>query len=424
MFVEVTINTISDVQREMEISAKADELKPHFDKAYKEYRPNVEIKGFRKGKAPLELVKKMYGDAIEYETLNTIASELYRTVVKEKELKPIGDPVIVDMDYKRGETLRFKVQYDVRPQIELKEYTGIEIEKPVHAVSDEETEEEILRLRKTNSTTEEVPAVTDDEHIVTAQTQEMDKSGLPLIGKKTQQARFYLGDHQLEQPIRDALKKAERGGEYRVSFQHQHGDHAHDVYLLLKVAKVEKVKLPEFTDEFVKTITKGKIGTLEEFRKGLRKDLISYWTEKSRRATVNALVAELIRRHDFAVPESLTRSILQSLLEEIKGQSQNKQLPADFDKEQFFQENRAYAIYQAKWALLREEIIKAEKVAVEEKDLMELAERESAKIGIDKERLVAYYKSSDQIQDRMIGDKLIDFLIKNAKIKEVEKKEF
>lgn len=421
---EVTINSLSDVQREVEISANADELKPHFDKAYKEYRPKAEIKGFRKGKAPLELVKKMYGDAIEYETLNTIASELYRTVVKEKELRPIGDPVIVDMDYKRGEAFRFKVQYEVRPQIQLKEYKGIEIERPVHAVADEETEEEILRLRKANSTTEEVPAVTDDEHVVTAQTQELDKSGLPLIGKKTQQARFYLGDPQLEQPIRDALKKAEQGGEYRVSFQHQHGDHAHDLFLLLKVAKVEKVKLPDFTNEFVKTITKGKIGTLEEFKKGLSEDLVAYWTEKSRRTTVNALVGELIRRHDFAVPESLTRSILQSLLEEIKGQSQNKQLPPDFDKEQFFQENRAYAIYQAKWALLREEIIKAEKIAVEEKDLMELAERESAKIGIDKERLVTYYKSSDQIQDRMVGDKLIDFLIKNAKIREVEKKEF
>ena len=419
---EVTINTLSDVSREVEIAVGASEIQPHFDKAYQEYRPKVEIKGFRKGKAPIELVKKLYGDLIEHETLNTVASELYRSVVKEKELKPIGDPVIIDMDYKRGEQFKFKVQYDIRPTVQLKEYKGIETEKPIHTVSDQEVEEEILRLQKMNSTTESAEQVSDEEYIITAQVQELDTSGLPLIGKKSQNARFYLADPQLEQPIREVLKQAQTGGEYRVAFQHQHDKHTHDVNLQIKATKVEKVLIPEFNDELVKKITKEKVQTVDAFRKGLWEDLDAYWKEKSHRQTVNGVVGEIVRRHDFQVPESLIRSILQSLLEDVKQQNKGK-LPPKFDVEQFFRENRAYAIYQSKWALIREEIIQAENITADDQDLLDLAERESAKIGIDKERLINYYKSSDQIKDRLVSDKLITFLLDKAKIKEVERQE-
>lgn len=417
---EVTIHNLSEVSREVEIEANAEELKPHFDKAYREYLPKIEIKGFRKGKAPLHLVKKLYGDLIEHESLNSIASEMYRQVVKERSLKPIGEPVLVDLDFKRGERFHFKIQYEVRPTIELKEYKGIPLERLVHSVTEEELEDEILRLQRINSTTEEVDRVTDSEHIVTAELQDVDEAGLPIIGKKTENARFYLSDEQLEQPFKNALKSAERGGEYRVRFEHQHGDHTHKVNIQVKATKVERVVLPKVDNAFVEKITKGKTTTVEAFKSGLYEDLVNYWQEKYRRQMTNSLVGEIVRRHDFDVPESLIRTVLDGLLEEIRDQYPKKQLPADFDTEKFYQENRAYAIFQAKWALLREEIIKGENIAVEESDLLAIAERESAKIGIDKERLINYYKSSDQVKDRIVGDKLIDLLIRSCKITEIE----
>lgn len=419
---EVIVRNISDVSREIEITASSEELQPHFEKAYKAYQPKIEIKGFRKGKAPLDLVKKLYGDMIEQDSLEEIASDLYRQAVTERELKPIGDPILVDMNYKRSEQFWFKIQYDVRPTIRLNEYTGFQVEKPIHTVTDEEVEEELLRLRRMNSTTEAVDRATDDEHVITAEVQELDKTGFPIIGKKTENARFYLADEQLEAPIKEALKHAEKGGEYRVQFSHQHGDHTHDVNLKISVTKVERVVLPPIDDAFVAKVTKDKVKTVEEFRAGLRQDLIDYWNEKSRRALVNNIVAELLRRHEFEVPESLTRNVLNGLIEQIKNEYPNRQLPADFDVDEFIQQNRAYAIYQAKWALLREEIIKAENITVEESDVAAIAEREASKLGIDKERLINYYKSSDQVKDRIIGEKLIKFLIDHVKIKEVEQK--
>jgi trigger factor len=419
--VEITIHELSPVSREVEVQADAAELQPHFDKAYREYSPKIEIRGFRKGKAPLELIKKLYGDLIEHESLSSIASDLYRQVVQEHQLKPIGEPVIVDMDYRRGEQFRFRVRYDVRPAIQLKEYKGIEVEKPVYRITDEDVENEILRLRRINSKTERVDVVTDDEHVVTVLLQELDETGVPIVGKKTENLRFYLADPQLEQPFKEALKNAETGGEYRVQFEHDHGDHKHSVNAVLKVSSIEKVVLPEMDDAFAMSVSNGKIGTLAELRESIRKDLMEYWNQRSQRQVLNAIAAEIIRRHEFEVPESLIRSVLEGLLEEIKNQNPGKRLPDDFDVEKFYQENRAYAIYQSKWALLREEIIRAENIGVEEDELLKLAEEESAKIGIDKERLLSYYRNSEQVKDRLAGDKLIAFLINHAKIREVEK---
>lgn len=419
---EVIVQSLSDVSREVEIIATSEELAPRFDKAYQEYRKKIEVRGFRKGKAPMDLVKKLYGDLIENDSLSGIATELYRNAIKEKELKPIGDPLLVDMDYKRGKSFRCKIQYDVRPQIQLKEFKGISVEKVIHTVTDQEVEREIQRLQRINATMEDVEAVTDVEHIVTADLQDLDESGVPLVGKKSENIRFYLADDQLEQPFKDVLREAKKNGTYKVQFEHQHDEHTHTVNTQITVKKIEKVTVPKVDDAFVTKITKNKIKTVDELRNDIRENLTEYWKQKSDRQVINSLTAEIIRRHDFQVPESLIRSVLEGLLEEVKNEYPNKRLPSEFDVEKFNEENRAYAIYQAKWALLREELIKVEQINVSDKDLEQLAEIESAKIKIPKDRLINYYKSSEQIKDRLIGDKLLKVLVDSSAIKEVPEK--
>ncbi len=419
---EVTIQSLSDVLCSAEITATPEDLAPHFNKAYLEYRKKIEIRGFRKGKAPIDIIKKLYGDLIENDSLNEIASEFYRQAVKEKELKPIGEPTLIDMDYKHGESFRCKIQFDVRPQIIVKEYKGIEVEKIVHTITDDEVEKELVRLQRANAAMEEVEVVTSPEHIVTVTLQDLDETGAPLIDKKSENVRFYLADEQLEQPFKDALKEAKKNGEYSVQFEHKHAEQTHSVNTQIIVKKIEKITLPTLDNALVAKTTKNKFDTVEALRANIKEEIIAYWKEKSERQVINSLTAEIIRRHEFQVPESLIRSVLDGLLEEIKNEYPDKRLPSEFNEEKFKEENRTYATYQAKWALLREELIKAENVTVSDEDLEKLAEEESAKIKIPKDRLINYYKSSDQIKDRLIGDKLLKILVNSAQIKEVPEK--
>ena len=415
---EVTVHTLSGVSREVEIVATPEDLREHFEKAYENYRKKIEIRGFRKGKAPLDMVKKLYGDLIEHDALEEIATAFYRQAIVEKELKPIGDPVLSNMEYKPGEQFHCKIRYEVRPEVRLGDYKGIPIRKLVHTVTDVEVEKELERLRRMSSSLEPADRASGPEFVVTATMQDLADDGMPLIGRKTDNVRFYLADEQLEQPICTALLNAAVGDQPIVHFEHTHGDHSHNVNSRITVVKVERVLLPPLDDAFVQKVTKEKVKTVAELRANIRTDVHEYWTAKSERQVVNDLIGEIIRRHEFDVPESLVRSVLDGLLEEMKQESKEKKLPRDFDTEKFFEQNRAYAVAQSRWALLREEIIAAEHLTAADADLETLAAAESERVKIDKDRLLNYYKTSEQIKDRIVGDKLIALLMREAKVTE------
>lgn len=421
---EVKIQELTDVSRELEIVATADELQPHFEKAYSEYQKKIEIKGFRKGKAPIEMIKRLYGDLIEHDSLEEIASEFYRKTVKEKELKPIGEPTLVDMNYERGKEFRFKIRYDVRPTITLKDYKNITIQKPIHNVTDEEIDSEILSLRRSKAKLEQVEKVTDLEHVVIVDAQEVDESGTPIIGKRDENVRLYLADERLSQQYRDALSGVKVGDTCRVTIEYEHEGHHHTIHEELTVKKIEKVILPSFDEAFVNEVTNGALKTPEEYRNDIRRKLEEYWKNQSEREVRNALVAEIVKMHDFQVPESLIRAFIEQLLEDVKKSYPKKELPEDFDYDGFFERNREYAIAQAKWALLREELIKAENITMTDQELEQRAEEDAKKMNIPKERIVNYYKSSEQMMDRLIGEKLMTVLLQSARIVEVPAEQY
>lgn len=416
--VQTNIINTAEWERELEVTVDAAELAPHFDKAYEQYRKKMEIKGFRKGKAPLEMIKRIYGESIEYESLDTVANEVYHQVAQEKNLKVIGEPALVDIDYKRGEALRFKIKYEVRPELQLKGYKALKVEKLVHEVKDKEVEDEIERLRQINRTLTEVNAAVDDDHILTLDLQEVDAGGFPIVGRKTENVRLYLKDESVYPQLKEALRGAELRKEYRAKLETMKGKEHQETNLLVKVKKVEKVNLPELNDEFVSKITKGRVTAVEQFRENVRRDLVEFWKEESQRRLNEAIVGEIIRRHDFTVPEGLIKFFLDSFVEDIRERQPSKKLAADFNEEEFRKENRVYAISQAKWLLLKDKIIETEHIAVTDEDLEQLAEEESKKIGVEKARLLNYYKTSKTANSRLLSEKLMNFLKDHAVIEE------
>lgn len=415
---EVSISDITEIEKEISIQMTAAELLPYFEKAYQRQLPEIEIKGFRKGKAPLDMVKKMHGEAIEYKSLDSIASEAYKQVITERDIHPIGDPILTDMDYKRGENFSFKIKYEIKPVVTVDNYKGLAVEKVVHKINDSDVENELLRLRHANSTLAEVEAVTDDEHIVTADIQQLDESGAPLIGKKNPDVRLYIAGGTMYKEIKEALRNAAVGANQRVRFDVEHEGQKQTNHVDLQVKKIEKVVLPELSDDFIKKVTKEKMTSVEEFTTHLRKDMEEYANEQDDHGVVDSLVAEIVKRHEFPVPESLVHGILDSMIEEMKNRSQNKKLPPDFDDAGFREQNRPYALFQAKWYLIRERIIEKEGIKVEDADLESIVDIEAPKIGIEKERLLAFYKSSEGARDKILNNKLITFLKEQSNITE------
>jgi trigger factor len=417
--VQVNITSLSPTEREAAFEVTAGDLQPHFDRAYEKFRPKAELKGFRKGKVPLAMIRKVYGEAIEHDALDEIANSLFRQAMEEQSVAPLGTPSMTSMDYKPKESFRFTVAFEVKPEITLGRYRGIEVEKPVRAITDAEVEEEIHHLRRSNSTTSETEAVTDPEHLVTADVQELDETGSPLVGKKSAGTRFYLADPSLAPGIKEALAAARPGETVQATAESSHEDHKHTHRLAITVTKVEKVHLPPFDAELVAKVTGGSVSSPEEFRQSIRADLQRYWEQQGMSRVNDAIANEVVRMHEIPVPASLVAAYLDSFKEDIASRSKDRKLPATFDEAKFRTENTAYATWQAKWFLLREAIARQEGITVTDDDISALAQQEAGRIGIEAARLLEYYRKSGSVTERLLGEKVMTFLREHAVVKDV-----
>jgi len=418
--VQVTITTLSEVQQEADIRLTNEELQPHFEQAYTKYRAKVELKGFRKGKAPMDMIKRVYGEAIEHEALDTIANDVFHRAMDERDIRPLGTPSMVDMDFKRGSHVQFKVKYDVKPAVELKKYKGIAAERSIHPITDAEVDDEIQQLRKIHSTTTPADSAADDEHIITAEVQELDETGMPLVGRKSPGMRFYLADTTLAPELREALRNARVGEPVTVKTLSKHGNHEHTLYLSITPKKIEKVTLPAFDEELVKKVTRDAVSSPEEFRGSMRKDLERYWIERADGKVTDDIANEIVRAHDFPVPDAMVEVFLDSFVEEIRERSRDRQLPAGFDEKKFREERRVHAVWQAKWMLLKEQIAAKEQITVTDEDIEQLAQQEAARTGLTADKLLPHYKKSDAVKERIFSGKITAFLREHARITDKE----
>ncbi len=417
---DVQTKSISRTKEGAEITAPHEDIKPHIDKKYEEVRAGAEIKGFRKGKAPLSLIKKMYGDSIESEAINELVNQLYQRAVTDHNLKPVGNPVLKDVDYKPGEKFTFSVEYEVLPEIELQDYKNIEVEKPVQKVTDEMVERELEGVRLNYASRSEVDQVTDKYHTLTADIQELDEQGMAVIGKRSPDQTINLFDQRYEKDFINPLLNAEKGGEYVIKYTHDHGEQKHDVHIKVTVKKIEKVELPELTDEFIKEQFQGKFESADKLKADIRKQLETMFEEESSRTVKNQIADEIVKRHDFPVPESLISKVFDQMIEDVKSKMPEQKLPDDFDRHAFEAEYYTQAEWQAKWSILREKLFDAENIEVSDEDIENRAEKDAAQFGLGKEQVLSFYKTNPQIRDRIMHEKLMDQLESYAQITEKE----
>ncbi|MEK7263102.1 MAG: trigger factor [Bacteroidota bacterium] len=416
---ELSIQSPTQVTREISVTLTAEEIQPYFEKAYVREAKKIEMPGFRKGKVPLAMVKKMHAEEIEYRELDDIANEYYKKIITENNLHPVGEPVLADIKFNRGESFKFQINAEVLPEFTLSELKGITVQKITHTVTEEEVQNELEYLRRSNAIMTDVEKATDDEHIVTFTIQELDEKGIALIGRKTEPIQVHLTDDAKLQEIREGLKGAEVGKSYKITYTPAQGEEAGTVIDgEFHVTKIQKVQLPELNEELIKKISRLKYSTLEEFTVHLKQDLENYWNERSTRNLEDAIAQEIIKRHDFEVPNTLIKGFGDNLLQEVKEKQPGKVFPRGFDEAKFREENHDYCKWQAKWFLLRERIREEFSLNVEDADYEKIAEEESKKIGIAKERLLMYYKNAKGLSEKILNDKMFSFLIANAIITE------
>lgn len=422
---ETKINVISEAENELEVSLSYDEILPEIEEAYKEERKNISMPGFRKGKVPTSMLKKMYGEAIEYKASEKIANSKFWNIVDEMGLKPISTPQLVDIDYDFGKKLSFKIKYEVMPQIELKDYKGQDIEKPIFKIKDEDIEKEINHMLKAKAAFEDTEVVEGNSERLTLNLQRLDKDGNPVEGQRSENIKVELDDPKVNPQIPQNAKGKKVGDTFDFTFvdEHYHGEELHkeEFNYSAEIVKIEKIVLPEVTEELVKEISRNKAATLDELKEQTKKNFEDYYNSQTENIFTNQLLDKVIKNNEFAVPKGYVEMLLNRMVENEKENAKRYKVP-NFNEREVRQNLQARAEWNAKWQIILENLARIEEIKVEDADIEEMAKAESERIGIDVEKLMKYFKESNKTET-LLEEKVVKFLKENNNIIEVDPEE-
>ena len=188
---EFVVKDISQSEKEVEITLNYEEIRSEIDNEVKKQAQQIQLPGFRKGKVPKTILKRRYGNALEIEASEKVANARFWQLAKENSINPIGQPIMTDLDFNVEKDFKFKVKYEVIPEIEVKDYTGQLIEVPEINVKPEEVEKEIEHLLRSNSIQEDTDLVgEDDNYFLDVELTRTDESGQPIADSKPEKIQI------------------------------------------------------------------------------------------------------------------------------------------------------------------------------------------------------------------------------------------
>ena len=429
----VTVSESDTWRRTLEVEVPDDDVRRRFESAYKNYSKSLNLPGFRKGKIPVNLVKKRFGKAIQGEVLQEVIQEYYREASRSEGLTPISEATIEDVNYEEGQPLKFTASVDVKPEIVVQDYRGMKTTRPVFEVADADVEEQLQRVREQYATEQEVDRPAELGDVIVADLQELDENGLPIIGRKQEERPFHIGGRNADHDLDNQLVGISTGETRQVRLTHtgetEHEAHAEgaqhqegrEIRMMFSAREIRERTLPEPDDEFARD--QGQFESLDEFKAQIRTDLRAQADFASRRYLESHIVDELIRKNAFDLPETMIENALDTLVENHKKEHEGHD--HDIDEEAFRRESREGTIRGLKRHLLLEAIQKQEDLVVEAADVDRQLDVMSRQYNTEREQLRQILKRSDQIErieSNLLTEKTFDFLIEHAEVENVEAK--
>jgi len=426
---ETNINIISESENEIIISLTPEEIQSDLEMEIEKQTKNIQIDGFRKGKTPQNIIKKIYGDAIEIQAAEKLANKKFWEIIDGKNIKTLGEPVITDFNYKPGETFTYKVKYEIIPAIQLKDYTNQIIEIPEYKFNEEEINEEIERILQANAEKEEADIVLDNSYSLLVDVYKIDENQNENLVQENVNIDLFNKNVNKEIIENTKNKKINESFTFSVEEHYHNADDEHseghihpkENYKAI-IKKIDKMVFPELNEEFIKKITRDKFSNETELREDIKKDLLIYYDNMEQELIEIKLENSILKNNIFTVPKTYVNNYLDYLYEqEIKNaKKEGKQI---ISKEQFKQSMEKRAEATVKWSLIKEKIIELENISLTDEKLQEIAKKDAEKMNLPEENLLNIYKS-DEYKDRLLNKTFYDFLKNNNIIKKISLEEY
>jgi len=306
---ERKVTKLEHCHTEVLVTVDKDLWKKAQDKAFNKLAKDVTIDGFRKGKAPLNMVKSRIDQGRVYnEAINDVLDPVYRDILENEKLQPMARPSF-EVTKLSDDELEIKVVIVTRPEVELGKYTGYKLGKEEASVTDEELDASLAELRKQNATIAPKEGQAENGDIVVIDF-EGSVNGVPFEGGKAENHELELGSHSFIAGFEEQLVGASAGIEVdvKVKFPDNYGPDeiaGKDAVFHVKVNEVKQKILPELDDEFVKELGMPNVENVEQLKAARREQLLKSKENNNKRQYLDKLFEEIRKDSKFDIPEEI-----------------------------------------------------------------------------------------------------------------------
>ncbi|MFF9036480.1 trigger factor [Streptomyces sp. NPDC014892] len=422
------VETLNPTRVRLSIEVPFEELKDSLDAAYKKINQQVTVKGFRKGKIPARVIDQRFGrGAVLEEAVNDALPKFYTDAVNEAELNVLGQPEVDITELKDGETLNFTAEVDVRPTIEIPDYSGIEVEVDAVEVTEEDIEKAVEQLRERFASTSPVERAAEDGDVVTIDL-EAKVDGEILEDGVAEGVSYTIGSGELLDGIDDAVKGLEAGGETTFTSELKGGSAAgKEAEVTVKVSQVAARELPALDDEFAQLASE--FDTLEELRADSRKRLENMKQYDQATQAQERVLEKLLELVEVPVPEKLLEDEINTRKHNLE-HHQLGQMGLDLEKyleiqgktvEEFDAETKEAAVKGIKTQFVLDELVSKEKLNVNQEELTEHLMRRAASSGMSPDQFAQAVVQNNQVQ-LLVGEvargKALALVVESATVKD------
>lgn len=412
----------------LELTVEAEKFDEAMKKVYFKSAKYFNIPGFRKGKAPMKMVEKYYGNEIFYEdTFNDVAPEALEEAVKENNLEVVSRPDIEVSQIGKGQDLIFTAVMQTKPEAKLGKYKGIEIKKIEYTVSDEDVEHELTHRQEHNArlvSIEDRPVESKDTAVIDF---EGFVDGVPFDGGKAEGHELEIGSNTFIPGFEDQIIGMKIGEEkdINVTFPEEYFSKdlaGKEATFKVKVNEIKKKELPELDDEFAKDVSE--FDTLEELKNSIKEKLEKENSQKQKYETEDEVIKAVCENVEVDIPSGMIESEIDNMIKDIETRLSYQGLKLDQylslvnkTEEDMRKEYEPQAQEAVKSRLMLEAVIKAENIEVAEEEIEAKLKEMAKNYGKPEDEFLNNENVKNYIKQGIASEKALEFLVENAKMK-------
>lgn len=419
--VKVNVKELDGLFRELEVQVPADRVNLALEKEFEEVRSKVTLKGFRRGKAPMNIIKSSYADSVREEVVEKLIKSTYPDAITSQTLKVASPPHISDLKFADDGGFTYFAKVEIFPEISKVKFDELELIASDVEVTDKELENFVEMLRERRAEFRELTRPIKETDTVTVDLTKVRDSKLALKKTEFPNTTLDLNSALTVKEFKDGLVGLNVGEtkEITVSYKSDYADNelagAEITYKALVKAVKEKI-LPEIDESFAKAVAD--VPTVLEMRVKAREELKRQKDDAQNKAFKSEIIKQMIAHNQFPVPQSMVDHYLDNVIEDI-----NKQ-KAKFDEKEVRQSYRPIAEETIRWQMLLNKLAEQEKIEVLPADVENVINKMAATYKITPEQakqVMARSGKVDDIKDSLLEEKILDLLVGRAK-KKTEKK--